>query len=42
MYTNKEKEDAEFLLRCCVFGIFALMVGMMVLIILAAIAGGIT
>lgn len=41
MYTNKEKEDAEFLLRCCVFGAFALIVGMMALLILAAIVGGI-
>lgn len=42
MYTNKEKEDAEFLLRCCVFGVFALMAGMAALIILIVLAGGAT
>lgn len=42
MYTNKEKEDTEFLLRCCVFGIFALMAGMMALLMFAIIIGGAT
>lgn len=42
MYTDKEKEDAEFLLRCCVFGVFALMAGMVALIILIVLAGGAT
>lgn len=41
MYTKKEREDAEFLLRCCVFGVFALIIGMMALLIFIVIAGGI-
>lgn len=40
MYTKKEREDAEFLLRCCVFGLFALIGLMLAVLILAVIAGG--
>lgn len=42
MYTNREKEDAEFLMRCCVFGLFALMGLIFAIILLAALSGGAT
>lgn len=39
---NQEKEDAEFLMRCCVFGLFALIGLMLAVLLLAVIAGGAT
>ena len=42
MYTNKEKEDAEFFMRCCVFGLFALIGLMFAVLLLAIMAGGAT
>ena len=42
MYANKGEEDAEFLVRCCVFGVFALITGMVALIMLIILAGGAT
>lgn len=39
---NQEQEDAEFLMRCCVLGLFALMGLLLAVLILAVLAGGAT
>lgn len=39
---NQEHEDADFLMRCCVFGLFALMGLMLAVLLLAVLAGGAT